>query len=233
MASPTETTPAPSTHLFEAPFADLTLRAGADGATARVHRGIVVFQSRVFLDALSAPDSPPEELSLPGKSAEDLRMLVAFMYPRRARTETFTADCIVRFCEIGREYDMPELLAAGGDWLNAHLQQLVLPYAASLAGPNKQEKASRFLKLMQFAHDFRFDHFFELGMKAWANCKWKSDVLRLCAEEARRLDGEVLFRMLASYEKAYAATAAPACKAAHAKDSSSDDSSDSDSTQDL
>ena len=119
---------------------DLTLRAGTDGATARVHRGIVVFQSRVFLDALSAPDSPPEELSLPGKDAEDLRMLVAFMYPRRARTETFTADCIVRFCELGREYDMPELLAAGGDWLNTHLQQLVLPYAASLAGPNKQEK---------------------------------------------------------------------------------------------
>ena len=81
---------------------------------------------------------------------------------------------------------------------------------------------------MQFAHDFRFDHFFELGMKAWANCKWKSDVLRLCAEEARRLDGEVLFRMLASYEKAYAATAAP-CQKPPAKSFSSD-SSESDSS---
>ncbi len=91
MVSPTETTPAASAHVFETPFADLTLRAVADGSTARVHRGIVAFHSRVFSNALTTPDSPPDELPLPGKDASDLRMLVAYMYPRRSRTETFTA----------------------------------------------------------------------------------------------------------------------------------------------
>lgn len=94
MAAPTETMPAASTCVFQAPFADLTLRAGADGATARVHRGVVAFQSRVFLDALSAADAPPEELPLPSKSADDLKLLTAFMYPRWSRTETFAGDTV-------------------------------------------------------------------------------------------------------------------------------------------
>jgi hypothetical protein len=230
MASPTETTPTASAHIFERPFADLTLRAVADGATARVHRGIVAFHSRVFSNALTTPDSPPDELPLPGKDASDLRMLVAYMYPRRSRTETFTAKgaqpSIVRFCELSREWDMPELLAAAGEWLDAHAQQLVLPQIA-VAGSNKQAKASRFLTLLQCAHDFGFSHFFELGMTSWTKCLWKSDVLKLCAEEARRLDGEILFRMLAGYEKAPAALV---FKIPPTKSSSSDDSSDDSSS---
>jgi hypothetical protein len=51
---------------------------------------------------------------------------------------------------------------------------------------------------MQLAHDFRFTRFFELGVTSWKNCSWKSDVVSLCAEEARRLDGEILFRLLAA-----------------------------------
>jgi hypothetical protein len=48
----------------------LTLRAGVDGATARVQHGAVVAYVRVLADALDATDC--DELPLPGKSKTEL-----------------------------------------------------------------------------------------------------------------------------------------------------------------
>ena len=177
---------------FDVPLADLTLRAGADGAKARVHRGTLGLHSRVFLEALTVPASPPEELPLPGKSIDDLKLLTAFMYPRRSRDESFTASSIVRFCELGREYDMPELLGACDDWLQTHAATLVLSPTVS------PKQATPFLKLMQLAHDFNFTRFFELGMTSWAEYNSKQQALEACSEEARHLHSEVLFRLLSS-----------------------------------
>jgi hypothetical protein len=177
---------------FDVPLADLTLRAGTDGATVRVHRGTLGLHSRVFLEALTAPASPPEELPLPGKSINDLKLLTAYMYPRRSRDETFSASSIGRFCELGREYDMTELLAAAGEWLNARAADLVLSPSVS------PQHVTPFLKLMQLAHDFNFPRFFELGMTSWAEYSSKQQALEACAEAARHLDSEVLFRLLSS-----------------------------------
>ena len=57
---------------------DLTLLAGADGSTARVHRGVVAAFSRVFEDVLGATEC--DELPLPGKSKAELDLLVAWLY---------------------------------------------------------------------------------------------------------------------------------------------------------
>jgi hypothetical protein len=69
----------------EAPLeaTDLTLRAGADGATMRVHAGLLAFNSRVLGEAMRATGGvPPKEgvLTLPGKRAEQLQLLVAWLY---------------------------------------------------------------------------------------------------------------------------------------------------------
>ncbi len=63
---------------------DLTLRAGGDGATVRVHRGIVAAYSRVLEDVLASTKG--DELPLPGKTKADLELLVSWFY----RVETFT-----------------------------------------------------------------------------------------------------------------------------------------------
>jgi hypothetical protein len=59
---------------------DLTLRAGVDGATARVPRGAVVAYARVLADALDATDC--DELLLPGKSKTELDLLIAWLERR-------------------------------------------------------------------------------------------------------------------------------------------------------
>lgn len=61
------------------PLTDITLRAEADGATARVHRGVLACHSRVLKEAL---ESTPETdvLPLPGKSGVELDTLTAWMY---------------------------------------------------------------------------------------------------------------------------------------------------------
>ena len=94
MAAPTQQPAQQPARSFEMPLADVTLRAGADRATARVHRGVLGVHSRIFLEALTLTDSPPDELPLPGKTAADLALLTAFMYPRRSRDEGFTRNCI-------------------------------------------------------------------------------------------------------------------------------------------
>jgi hypothetical protein len=63
----------------ERPFTDLTLRAEADGAEARVHRGLLATHSRVFAQALQT-GAPADVLPLPGKRAEELALLVAWLY---------------------------------------------------------------------------------------------------------------------------------------------------------
>ncbi len=73
-------------------FTDLTLRAGGDGAAVRVLRGVLCEHSRVIGELLAATTpSAEEEITLPGRTADELELLVAWMY----RTETFTA---VRSC---------------------------------------------------------------------------------------------------------------------------------------
>jgi hypothetical protein len=183
-------------NVFDVPLADLTLRAGTDGATARVHRGVLGLHSRVLLEALTTPASPPEELPLPGKNAADLKLLTAFMYPRRSRDETFSASSIGRFCEHGREYDMGELLVAAEDWLHSQHGALMIPASVIAGDASSVQRASTFLKLMQLAHDFDFSRFFELCITAWTNCQTKSVVLKECAEDVSRLDSAVLVRLL-------------------------------------
>ena len=68
---------------------DLTLRAGADGSTARVHRGVVAAFSRVLGDVLGATEC--DQLPLPGKNKAELDLLVAWLY----RQEQLT---VVRIC---------------------------------------------------------------------------------------------------------------------------------------
>jgi hypothetical protein len=62
------------------PFADLTLRAEADGATARVHRGVLATFSPVFEAALRAAPADAREMVLVGKSKAELDLLVAWLY---------------------------------------------------------------------------------------------------------------------------------------------------------
>ena len=183
--------------LVELPLTDLTLRAGADGATVRVHRGELGLHSRVFLEVLTTIDPPPDELPLPGKTAADLALLTAFMYPRRSRDEGFTRDSIARLCELGREYNMPELLVAADDWLAAHYAELVLP-ASGATTPQNAERVAQFFGLLQLAHDFKFSRFFEQCIASWSQCSGKRAVLDKFADGARNLDSEVLFRMLSS-----------------------------------
>ena len=68
------------------PFADLALRASLDGTTVRVHRGVLATHSRVLRDILLATND--DCLTLPGKCAGDVKLLVAWMY--RAEKTTIT-----------------------------------------------------------------------------------------------------------------------------------------------
>jgi hypothetical protein len=70
----------------ELPFADLTLRAEADGATARVHRGVLAACSHVFETALREAPADAREMLLLGKSKAELDLLVAWLY----QAHTFT-----------------------------------------------------------------------------------------------------------------------------------------------
>ncbi len=72
----------PKTELL---FADITLRAEADGTTARVHRGVLAAFSNAFKRALRAtPDA--QEIVLLGKNKDELDVLVKWLY----RAEQFT-----------------------------------------------------------------------------------------------------------------------------------------------
>ena len=65
---------------------EVTLRAGADGSTARVSRGVLATFSRIFKDVLSSCKTV-DELPLPGKTKAQLDLLVAWL----RREEEFTA----------------------------------------------------------------------------------------------------------------------------------------------
>jgi hypothetical protein len=74
-------------------FADVTLRAEGDGATARAHRGVLAALSGVFREALlvgssgsgGGGDGPPDVvLPLPGKTRRELQLLLGWMYQNAA-----------------------------------------------------------------------------------------------------------------------------------------------------
>jgi hypothetical protein len=77
-------------------FADVTLRAEGDGATARAHRGVLAALSGVFREALLVGSSGSggggsEEhrqqealLPLPGKTRRELQLLLGWMYQSAA-----------------------------------------------------------------------------------------------------------------------------------------------------
>jgi hypothetical protein len=69
------------------PFADLRLRAEADGASARVHRGLLAACSPVFETALREAPAGTEEIMLLGKSKAELDLLVAWLYHEHAFTK--------------------------------------------------------------------------------------------------------------------------------------------------
>jgi hypothetical protein len=78
---------------------DLKLRAGADGTTARVHSGLLAFHSRVLADAMAATGGirmavPPESgmLTLPGKRAPQLQLLVTWLYRCEQLTKVRNAE---------------------------------------------------------------------------------------------------------------------------------------------
>ena len=58
--------------------ADLTLRAGQDGATVLVHRGVLCVHSRVFSELLNA--TPADDIALSGRTKADLELLVSWLY---------------------------------------------------------------------------------------------------------------------------------------------------------
>ena len=81
-------------------YADVTLRAEGDGATARAHRGVLAAYSGVFRDALlslGGTSSADRDIviPLPGKSAAQLELLLGWMY-RREKAEQLTP---VRTCD--------------------------------------------------------------------------------------------------------------------------------------
>ncbi len=67
------------------PLADLTLRAEADGACARVHRGVLAYHSRV-IDKLLRDTPTTDTMVLLGKGKAELDLLVAWLY----RNEQFS-----------------------------------------------------------------------------------------------------------------------------------------------
>ena len=62
----------------------------------------------------------------------------------------------------------------------------------------RPSKQAQFFKLMQIAHDFKFSRFFELGIASWSQCSGKRAVLEKYADDVRRLDSKVLFRLLSA-----------------------------------
>jgi hypothetical protein len=87
------------------PLADLTLRAEADGACARVHRGVLAYHSRV-IDKLLRDTPTTHTIVLLGKSKAELELLVAWLY----RNEQFsTVRCAL--CAAMRQLQFHALRA--------------------------------------------------------------------------------------------------------------------------
>jgi hypothetical protein len=74
-------------------FTDVTLRAEVDGATARVHRGVLAAYSPVLREAVVGTTS--DVIPLPGKSKAELDLLVAWMY-RRYKSKLTKVRCLAR-----------------------------------------------------------------------------------------------------------------------------------------
>jgi hypothetical protein len=80
-------------HVVELLFTDVTLRAEVDGATARVHRGVLAAYSPVLREAVVGTTC--EVVPLPGKSKAELDLLVAWMY-RRYKNKLTKVRCLAR-----------------------------------------------------------------------------------------------------------------------------------------
>ena len=193
---------------FEAPSANVTLRAGADGATATVPSHVLAQLARVFADALTLPSEQPAEVPLPGTTREDLDLLLWLMPPASSLppdvlsahyASRLSPDNIARVCELAREYDMPAPLAAADEWLAVHASELgpPAPWVNDLA-PAHVQRATAFLKWMQLAHELQLTRFLQQGLALWQAYPFKAAVLKACADDARRMDGALLFRMMAA-----------------------------------
>ncbi len=135
------------------PFADVTLLATADGARARVHRGVLATYSGVFRGAL-APDVACDGdavLPLPGKGAHELNLLVSFLYPSSSRSEQFTKSSIAAYLALAREWDIPLMCTAAERWLVSelthgrvvHLPPAHIPASYGYAGVEPAASAAR------------------------------------------------------------------------------------------
>jgi hypothetical protein len=113
------------------PFSDMTLVAKADGATVKVHRGVLAAHSRIFREIFSSCQTTDAAgvftMPLANKTKQDLESLVSFMYPRASRREQFTIQTIQRLMEMGREYDMAGLTAEAVEWLLSSAEAVPSP----------------------------------------------------------------------------------------------------------
>ena len=70
------------------PFADLTLRAGVDGTTVRVHRGVLATHSCVLRNVLTG--TKDDTVPLPFKDGDAVKLLVAWLYRKDLDKTIFT-----------------------------------------------------------------------------------------------------------------------------------------------
>ena len=87
---------------WESPkYADVTLRAGEDGAEMRVHATYLMELSGVFAGLLSGDVALKDNvIPLPGKTVTELKLLCSFLCPTHSRFELVTLDNADAFCKM-------------------------------------------------------------------------------------------------------------------------------------
>ncbi len=145
-------------------FADITLRAEADGTTDHVHRGVLAAFSNAFKRALCATPNA-QEIVLLGKNKDELDVLVKWLY----RAEQFTkvrADmhhslwvgCAVVMCVSGDHAFLPHVCADSTCRLSAR---------ALSCTPAPQDNIEATCAL---AHDFEIPRLKEMADE-WLTCE--------------------------------------------------------------
>ena len=107
-------------------YADVTLRAGEDGAEMRVHASYLMELSGVFAGLLSGDVALKDNvIPLPGMTAKELKLLCSFLCPTHSRFELVTLDNADTFCRMAQEYDMPRMLDTVEEGLVLQAEQLL------------------------------------------------------------------------------------------------------------